>query len=79
MNEVPNDIKRVLLQQKLGQWRNTLYVAMTDAKVAQKFTEAGIADGKVMMEQAKNQTKQCEIAIELLEAEIAGLDGAAQP
>jgi hypothetical protein len=72
-SEPSAEIKRILLEQKLEQWRNTLYAAMVDAKVASKFADAKLPQAEQMIEQAKQQVKQCEIAIEVLQVELDAL------
>jgi hypothetical protein len=74
MNEVPKDIQRLLLEQKIQQWRNTLYVALVDAKVAVRFADAKLPQAEQMIEQAKQEVKRCEIAIEELTTMLAELD-----
>lgn len=76
MNEPTNEVKQILLEQKLQQWQNTLFSAMADARVASKFADAKLPQAEQMIEQAKQQVKQCEIAIETLRSELAALDGA---
>lgn len=73
MDEPTNDVKRILLEQKIAQWRNTLYTAMIDARVAAKFVDAKLPQAEQMLEQAKQQVRQCEIAIEILQAELDAL------
>jgi len=73
VDEPTNDVKRILLEQKIAQWRNTLYTAMIDARVAAKFVDAKLPQAEQMLEQAKQQVRQCEIAIEILQAELDAL------
>jgi superfamily I DNA and RNA helicase len=75
MDEPTNEVKRILIEQRLAQWRNTLYAAMVDAKVAARFADAKLPQAEQLIEQAQQQVKQCEIAIEVLQAELDALKG----
>ena len=66
-------IQRILLENKLAEWRNTLFVAMADAKVAARFQDAKLPNADQMIEAAKQEAKRCEIAIETLEQMLAEL------
>jgi hypothetical protein len=70
MDEPTNEVKRILIEQRLAQWHNTLFAAMVDAKVASKFADAKLPQAEQMIETARQQVKQCEIAIEVLQAEL---------
>jgi hypothetical protein len=71
--DVSTEVKRELINGRLQLWRNTLYAAMLDAKVAQKLVDAKLERGETAFKQAKDQVKECEVAIEELERELSEL------
>jgi len=63
--EITNDVKRVIVEQKLTLYKNTLYDAELDAKIALLLNDKEDA--------TKARIKQVLKAIELLETELAEL------
>ena len=63
--EIENDVKRMIVEQKLVLYRNTLYDAELDAKIALLL--------KDKEEITKERIKQVLKAIELLETELKSL------
>jgi CRISPR/Cas system CSM-associated protein Csm4 (group 5 of RAMP superfamily) len=63
--EITNDVKRVIVEQKLTLYKNTLYDAELDAKIALLLNDKEDA--------TKARIKQVLKAIELLETELAAL------
>ncbi|OGC90192.1 MAG: hypothetical protein A2W25_15420 [candidate division Zixibacteria bacterium RBG_16_53_22] len=76
---VTPSIQRILLEQKLAQWRNTLFAAIADAKVAVRFQDAKLPNADQMIEAAKQEAKRCEIAIETLQQMLNELPKSDEP
>ena len=73
MTNIPVDVKKILIEQKISAWRNTLYANELDAKTAQIFVDGKMSGGNEMLEAAKNEMKKCLAAIDALEKELKGL------
>lgn len=60
-NNLPVEVQRTLIQQKLTMWRNTVYDAQLDAKIAKALEDER---GE---QQARQRIKSALKAVELLE------------
>jgi hypothetical protein len=60
--------QKALLKSRFNEWANTQYVAIRDVKVAQKLGDAA------MEEQAKEQAKKAETAMEMFSNWLDELD-----
>ena len=73
MDEPTLEVKKQIIEARLVLWRNTLYAAMADAKVAQNFIDAKIPSGETMLSQAKDEAKRCEVAITAYQQMLDGI------
>lgn len=66
MNDVTNDAKRAILENKLALWKNTQFDALVDIELAKKIGDQG------MEKAAFERARQCEVVIktvaEMMEA-----------
>lgn len=68
MTDIANSIKRAIIEQELTMWRNSQYQLTIRHKVQQKL------DNKEQVKAVESELEKCEIAIDVLQAELKGLE-----
>ena len=59
MDEIPNNIKRTIIEARISQWKNTQYQSIIDLRIAEKIEDV------LMGDTAKEGIKRCEIALDV--------------
>jgi len=74
MDEISIEVKRELIDQRIKQWKNNLFLAKVDVETAQSLIEANVEErGKALLDQAQTEIKQAKVAIDTLEKKLAEL------